>query len=668
MKLKHAYLAGLITAILATPAMAVDNSDLLSSDGQITLSDIQSRSSSSARTLSKTIGAPLEKEVTESTSLIEMVAFYQNSYAAEYNAYEAIHHIEEMVGSINEAYETNNIDAAIVLKDIVPITSVPDDVGYSDITDEEGNITKDGAGYLTSIAILNEGYPEYDIYQSWQADLVMSVRDNRSDSTANGAASVGGEYSIIMADNDELDFITTIHEVGHNLGARHEIEDKPDVTPAYAHSSVCDGTPTVMKSSLSSAGKHKFYSSPEIVRGTDICGDADNADNARVVEENNSIAAARRDGIATLGTVNLDAATYSVFEDETLTVSLTRDGDLSEAATVKVFAVNGTAEWGKDFSDVYQIATFAPNSSMASVSFTMVNDTLEEDEETFTLELKYPYTLSIGDNSKATVYLSNVNNSGDAGSFSVSAPTYINEGNTAEVTITRSANSENDIVINVFTTQTETNSDSSAAVNEDFLAINQKLHFVEGETSKTLNLVTWNDSFSERTETFVLNVSSDADTPIDSETTVIAIRDTTEPTSGTFTVNSISSVTEGGDYAIDVNRTDGYEGDVTLTFTTAYSNGLSGASYELQVSDQDSTGTISFTLPDNSKDEDNYTMSIAISADTPDALISDDSITVSVIDNDQSESVESGSSSSGGGSFGWLLMLAGALLTFRKTR
>ena len=200
------------------------------------------------------------------------------------------------------------------------------------------------------------------------------------------------------------------------------------------------------------------------------------------------------------------------------------------------------------------------------------------------------------------------------------------------------------------------------------MAINQKLHFVEGETSKTLNLVTWNDSFSERTETFVLNVSSDADTPIDSETTVIAIRDTTEPTSGTFTVNSISSVTEGGDYAIDVNRTDGYEGDVTLTFTTAYSNGLSGASYELQVSDQDSTGTISFTLPDNSKDEDNYTMSIAISADTPDALISDDSITVSVIDNDQSESVESGSSSSGGGSFGWLLMLAGALLTFRKTR
>jgi hypothetical protein len=658
MKLRLKYLASIVAAIFAA---TVNASDIIEVENEITLEDIKARSLTSTTDdtptlMAKSTVSTAATTTTDDTANIDIVVFYQNAYMAQYGDYDGYYHIEDQIASVNEAYETNDIDALITIRDVVQITSVEESLPYSTIYDDDGNFLADGGGTLSSIVILNEGYPEYDTYQQWQADLVMVMRDKRSDSSALGAASIGGEYSIIMSVNGDDDLITATHEIGHNMGGRHEIEDSPNVTPAYAHPSECNDKDTVMTSTISASGNYNFYSSPDITQGVDVCGDEDEADNARVVADNVSTAAARRDGVETVGSVSFDAASYSIYEDETLTVTLTRDGDLSNEATVKVYAKNDTAEWGQDYLEVYQLATFAANESSTSVSFTIVNDTLEEDTEMFTLSLKYPYTLTLGDISETTVYLSNVENTGDASTFSLSGPDSLSEGETGTYTVTRSGDAVGEVVIYAVSEQTDY---YDASTNEDFLAITEELYFAEGETSKTFTLDAWEDYEDEIVEPLDLLISSDADVSYDVQALTVEIIDTNEGTEGEFDFLYNSSATEGDTFDIEVTRSEGFEGDVTIDVTTSYSNGLSGETHSITIGDGEREAVLSFDLANNSKEEDDYTMTLSFSTDAEEAVLNETSGTVDIEDNDVEDN---------GGSMGWFILLMGLLVPFRRIK
>ena len=104
---------------------------------------------------------------------IELLVFYQPSYGKKFGEYEMYRRVWEWVETVNSTYDPHELgDYNIIIQDVIPITSVGDDVPFFDVKDENGNIIQDGAQYLVSGALHNEGYPEYDLIQKWQPDLI----------------------------------------------------------------------------------------------------------------------------------------------------------------------------------------------------------------------------------------------------------------------------------------------------------------------------------------------------------------------------------------------------------------------------------------------------------------------------------------------------------------
>ncbi|QQZ29893.1 hypothetical protein HMY34_14615 [Thiothrix subterranea] len=74
----------------------------------------------------------------------------------------------------------------------------------------------------------------------------------------------------------------------------------------------------------------------------------------------------------------------------TLTVTIARSGDTTEAASVTLKTANGTATAGSDYTAVDQVVTFAVGESSKTVNVLVSGDTAFEGNETFSISLSNP--------------------------------------------------------------------------------------------------------------------------------------------------------------------------------------------------------------------------------------------------------------------------------------
>jgi hypothetical protein len=591
----------------------------------------------------------------------EILLFVQPTYFSVFGPYESYRRLEGYVDFVNTAYVTSGIDAHLTLVDIVTMESVADDVPFNDGLDADGNIIADGAEYLASLAIQNAGSPEYEIYEKWQADHSGYMREFRQEDSARGTAGLRGNFLSVLDDgNDERTDNTFAHEVGHNLGANHQFEETYNPVTAYEHAVICDGKSTIMYSGGTSTS-HNFYSSPDISVNGEVCGNADNADNTRVIRENLPRAANHRPGVESKGTVSFAQTSYVVMEDETLVVELTRDGDIEESASVKVFATNGTALWGEDFSDVFVEAVFEAGDTQTSVSFNIVNDITEEDNEAFTLELKYPYKLS-ADPMTADVVIQPVAPMGYAGEFTLSGPEQVIEGEGAVFTITRSGGSAGDVIINAFIVE-------GTATESDFIPLNTNIIFADGETVKTFSVITGQDTQAEVTESIEVMIGS-AET-VDLSTTALAldILDNDSVSSGVFSLNAAqTSVSENvGNISFTVTRVDGFTGNVTGSVDAGFTNGSTALSVPFTLVEGLASVDVVLTVPNNGAEEASYKMEATLVLSDTSIEITSGNVSVDIADDDNA-SVSNNGGDSGGGALGWLLIGVMSVFGFRRYR
>jgi Leucine-rich repeat (LRR) protein len=105
------------------------------------------------------------------------------------------------------------------------------------------------------------------------------------------------------------------------------------------------------------------------------------------------------------GTLQFLSATYSFDEgDGTVTITVTREGGSSGAASVKVVSKNGTAKNGKDLDKVSEKLKWDDGED-GDKTFTVaiIDDSKVEDDETFTLKLKNAKGAELGKPKKAEV-------------------------------------------------------------------------------------------------------------------------------------------------------------------------------------------------------------------------------------------------------------------------
>lgn len=206
---------------------------------------------------------------------------------------------------------------------------------------------------------------------------------------------------------------------------------------------------------------------------------------------------------AQAGVVEFSAATFAGPENVTpmATVTVSRTGVATAAATVLVTSTNGTATAGTDFTAVNTTLRWtAGDSANKTVNIPITDDKLVEGNETLTLTLSAVTGDTLGTNTTTTVTI----NDYEQGALQFSAAEYqaLEEGGTATITVSRVNGSSGAVTVNYAT------SNKTATAPDFYQTKTGTLSFADGVTSQTFAITIVNNSVGQADKTVGLTLSS----------------------------------------------------------------------------------------------------------------------------------------------------------------
>ncbi|MBV5309941.1 calcium-binding protein, partial [Chromatium okenii] len=232
-----------------------------------------------------------------------------------------------------------------------------------------------------------------------------------------------------------------------------------------------------------------------------------------------------------------------------ITVTLSEASD--ELVTVQYAATAETATAGSDYK-ILGTGTlkFLPGKTSQTISTSIVNDTLDEVDETFSVQLTNPLNATLDTNASTVVTI--IDNDEPA------LPEPEPESVTLQVTTTRVTSTEGDpavitVTLSAPSTQTVTvdyaTKDGSAKnINGDYIATTGSLTFAPNETSQTIILETLDDTAVEQNETFLVQLSNPVNATLATVTkATVTILDDTQQCVGTEADDNLTCSAEDND-------------------------------------------------------------------------------------------------------------------------
>ena len=201
-------------------------------------------------------------------------------------------------------------------------------------------------------------------------------------------------------------------------------------------------------------------------------------------------------------TVRLEAATSSASEgDGTVLLTVLLEGLSDKTVSVDVATADGTATAGSDYEPISTTLTFAPGSHSQQVAITLLDDGLDEPDETLTLTLSNPVNADADTPLQATVTIADDD---DAPTVQFDGDAFAaDEGDeTAVITLTLSAPSAKTVSVKVAT------ADETAVSPDDYTATSTTVTFAPGETSQQVAVPLNDDALDEVDETIGLTLSA----------------------------------------------------------------------------------------------------------------------------------------------------------------
>ena len=271
----------------------------------------------------------------------------------------------------------------------------------------------------------------------------------------------------------------------------------------------------------------------------------------------------------------------------TFTVTLTPTS--GRAVTVEYATANGTAQAPGDYQAATGSLTFAAGQSTRTVTVLVNGDTLDEDNETFFLNLSNPGNATITDGT-------GVGTIGDddgmpALSINDVAVTEGQSGTTnATFTVTLSSASGNVVTANYAT------ADGTATAPADYTATAGIVTFPVGITTRTITVPVAGDLLDEINETYTLNLSNPTNASIADGTGLGTITD--DDATPSLSINDVT-VTEGDAGTVNATFTVGLSApsglNASVDFATADGTATAPADYNA------ASGTLTFTPGQTSK-------------------------------------------------------------------
>ena len=248
-------------------------------------------------------------------------------------------------------------------------------------------------------------------------------------------------------------------------------------------------------------------------------------------------------------TVSFNVASSGSLENVTpaaLAVSLSTVS--GKTVTVDYAVTGGTATGGGvDYTLANGTLTFTPGVTSQNVNIAVVNDTLDEDDETVVVSLSNPANATLGAFSTHTY---TILDNDPLPSLSINNVT-VTESDTGNVTatfaVTLSAASGRTVTVDYAT------ADGSAVAGSDYNAASGVLTFNAGQTTQTITVVVRGDVLDEANETFTVNLSNPVNATISTATGTGTITDNDPAPTVTLSLSGSPMAEAGGVATVTAN-------------------------------------------------------------------------------------------------------------------
>ncbi|MEQ1860602.1 MAG: Calx-beta domain-containing protein [Chthoniobacteraceae bacterium] len=242
------------------------------------------------------------------------------------------------------------------------------------------------------------------------------------------------------------------------------------------------------------------------------------ATNAKIGMDSSATATITDDDV--VPTISIADATLTEGDSGTaaMNFTITLSAPSGQMVTVQAATMAGTATPGTDFTALMQTVTFAPGQTTRTFAVNVAGDTIDEQNETFTVALSGEINATLARGSATGTILDN-----DARSLSVADASVI-EGDSGtkmlSFTVTLASAAAQTVTVDFIT------ADGSALAGQDYVAAGGTLTFTPGVTSQVVDIIINGDTTTEADETFFLRLGSPTNAVIaDGEANGVIIND-----------------------------------------------------------------------------------------------------------------------------------------------
>lgn len=230
-------------------------------------------------------------------------------------------------------------------------------------------------------------------------DYITVLRPH-TDQNYCGWAFYNNPYAVMEIGGNCTSATLGAHEWGHNDGADHDIANSSD-TPAkeYGRGFNCGGEGTIMSTSNNWFNRHNFYSTPEISKEGQQCGDDEKANIVRMLNELKEMPqhlGNRQDLPEKLAYVAFESSEDIVTtEGESIKLNLTLVDEngvlitLDRDVSIEVFTKSDSAMQITDYEPLAQRIIFNAGENKKEITLQTLSDSHGENEEAFYVGIRF---------------------------------------------------------------------------------------------------------------------------------------------------------------------------------------------------------------------------------------------------------------------------------------
>ena len=334
------------------------------------------------------------------------------------------------------------------------------------------------------------------------------------------------------------------------------------------------------------------------------------------------------------GALSFTLTGFSVREqDPVALITVARTVGKAGGVTFDFTTENGSAEDGSDYTSVTETVTFAAGASSVVIEVPILNDGLDETNETVHLTISNPDGgATLGERNTATLTIVD-NDTAGVISFSTASVKVGEPDGEALITITRTGGTADGVTVDVQVT------DTTATMDDDYSVAIETVEFEAGSATATFPITVINDSSSEGDETLQLLLTNPTGGATLGKGTNVTVTIVDDEVSFQLSAESYT-VNEGSPAAVlTVTRS----GPTTGTSTVDYST--TSGSADADVDFIGTNGTVTFGPGVSSRTftvriigdgevEDEETFSVELGSPTGGQLGNLTEAVVSLVDND----------------------------------